>query len=134
MASTLRKFGSAAGECPEINPTELKELRSESAPDQIASWAKLTFFFSCARKGFPLIRSLAQTTHVRGGLTPAQERGGSEQEVLARGWARGVDVEAFALYVICEYQETAPDYVRYRYPRAKFGEKPPGGTQYVGSC
>jgi len=45
MASTLRKFGSAAGECPEINPTELKELRSESAPDQIASWAKLTFFF-----------------------------------------------------------------------------------------
>jgi len=89
------------------------------------------YFFSCARKGFPLIRSLAQTTHVRGGLTPAPERGGSEQEVLARGWGRGVDAEAFALYVICEYRETAPD--RVRHPRAKFGGKPPGGTQYVGS-
>lgn len=110
MASTLRKFGNAAGECPEIDPAKLKELRSESLPDQIASWMKLTFF-SCARKGFPLIRSLAQTTHVRGGLASAQERGGTEQEVLARGWAGGVDVEAFALYVICEYQETTSDYV-----------------------
>lgn len=50
MASTLRKFGNAAGECPEIDPAKLKELRSESVPDQIACWVKLTLFFLVSGK------------------------------------------------------------------------------------